>query len=246
MDKNYRSVDMQVTKMWKGISVVALTLFYGVSLAKDVIELPSPFVAHYEAYRHERNIGNAELSLKSTSGHFYELKYSSKVSRFFLSDRRYETTTFSFVDGKITPITYSFKRRGTGPNKSLNAMFDAKTQTIILQEKDNLKWDGEFDNQLFRIDISRQLAQQKTHFEYKFLNYRGQKRIYKIEVLEKEVLTLPYGNIEAIKVTVNRESSKRQTYAWFAPTLDYVLVRLQQFKDDEEQGDIRLKTYHKN
>jgi hypothetical protein len=237
---------MRATKLLKGISVVLLALFCSVSFAKDVIELPSPFVAHYEAYRHARNIGSAELSLKQTSADLYELKYSSKVSRFFLSDKRYETTTFSFINGKITPITYNFKRRGTGPNKSLNAKFDANTETIILQEQDNIKWDGEFDNELFRIDISRQLAQEKTHFEYKFLNYRGQKRIYKIEVLEKEILTLPYGNVEAIKVTVNRDSSRRQTYAWFAPTLDYVLVRLQQFKDDEEQGDIRLKTYQKN
>jgi hypothetical protein len=237
---------MRATKLLKGISVVLLALFCSVSFAKDVIELPFPFVAHYEAYRHARNIGSAELSLKQTSADLYELKYSSKVSRFFLSDKRYETTTFSFINGKITPITYNFKRRGTGPNKSLNAKFDANTETIILQEQDNIKWDGEFDNQLFRIDISRQLAQEKTHFEYKFLNYRGQKRIYKIEVLEKEILTLPYGNVEAIKVTVNRDSSRRQTYAWFAPTLDYVLVRLQQFKDDEEQGDIRLKTYQKN
>jgi len=237
---------MQVTKMLKGISAVLLALLCTASLAKDIVELPSPFVAHYEAYRHDRNIGSAELSLKPTSGDRYELKYYSKVSRFFLSDKRYETTTFSFIDGKITPITYNFKRRGTGPNKSLSAKFDAKTQTIILRDQDNLKWDGEFDNQLFRVDISRQLAQEKTHFEYKFLNYRGQKRIYKIEVLEEEILTLPYGNIEAIKVRVNRDSSKRQTYAWFAPTLDYVLVRLQQFKNDEEQGDIRLKTYQKN
>jgi len=236
---------MQVTKMLKAISVILFTLAGSVSLAKDVSELPSPFVAKYEAYRHDKNIGTAELSLKSTSDNLYQLKYFSKVSRFFLSDRRYETSTFSFIDGKITPITYDFKRKGTGSNKSLNAEFDAKSQTIIISGQDNLKWEGEFDNQLFRIDISRQLAQNKTQFEYKFLNYRGQKRLYKVEVVEKEIVTLPYGNIEAIKVRVNRDSRKRQTYAWFAPSLDYVLVRLQQFKDDEEQGDIRLNTYQK-
>jgi hypothetical protein len=236
---------MRVTKMVKVISVILLVLACNVSLAKDTSDLPSPFVARYDAFRHDKNIGKAELSLKPINGELYELKYSSKVSRFFLSDKRYETTVFSFVDGIITPITYDFKRKGTGPNKSLNAKFDADSQTIILSDQDNLEWEGEFDNQLFRIDISRQLAQNKTQFEYKFLNYRGQKRDYKIEVVNTEVLTLPYGNIEAIKVRVNRDSSKRQTYAWFAPSLDYILVRLQQFKDNEEQGDIRLNTYQK-
>ncbi|MFT5276886.1 MAG: hypothetical protein ACI8VI_000516, partial [Granulosicoccus sp.] len=76
-----------------------------------------------------------------------------------------------------------------------------------------------------------------------FLNYRGQKRNYQIEVVGKETLQLPYGVVEAVKVKVNRESKKRQTFAWYAPSLDFVLVRLQQFKEGEEQGDIRLKTY---
>ncbi len=236
---------MRVTKMLRVSSVILFVLAANASFAKEANELPSPFVAHYEAWRHDNKIGSADLSLKSSGGNFYELKYSSKVSRYFLSDRRYETSLFSFANGLITPVAYDFKRTGTGPDKSLNVKFDAKTKSIILKDQDNQKWEGEFDNQLFRIDISRQLAQDKKEFEYKFLNYRGQKRTYLIEVLDKEVLQLPYGNIEAIKVRVNRDSNSRQTYAWFAPSLDYVLVRLQQFKDDDEQGDIRLKTYQK-
>jgi carbamoylphosphate synthase large subunit len=46
-----------------------------------------------------------------------------------------------------------------------------------------------------------------------------------------------------VKVKVKRESNKRQTFAWFAPSIDFVLVRIQQFKEGEEQGDIRLSSY---
>ena len=236
---------MRVTNMLKVTSLIVFAFATSISFANETKELPSPFIAQYEAWRHDNNIGSAELSLKSSGDNFYELKYSSKVSRYFLSDRRYETSLFSFSDGKITPIAYDFKRTGTGPDKSLSATFDANNMTIVLDKQENQTWEGEFDNQLFRIDISRQLAQDKKEFEYKFLNYRGQKRNYIIEALEKEILNLPYGSVEAIKVRVNRENSSRQTYAWFAPSLDYVLVRLQQFKDDDEQGDIRLKTYQK-
>jgi hypothetical protein len=236
---------MQVTRMVKAISFAGLLLAANFVFANPPADLPSPFVAKYDAFRHDNDIGTAELKLSASSKDVYELKYASKVSRFFISDKRYETTTFSFKDGKITPITYDFKRKGTGPNQSLNAKFDAKSKTIVISEQENLAWDGELDNQLFRIDISRQLAQDKKQFEYKFLNYRGQKRQYNIEVVANETIELPYGNIEAIKVKVNRGNSKRETFAWFAPTLDFVLVRLQQFKDGEEQGDIRLKTYEK-
>jgi hypothetical protein len=243
MGKNYRSADMQVTKVLKLIGIAGFTLYASTGFAIEDADLPSPFLAKYDAYRHDNNVGSAELSLEETPNNLYQLKYSSKVSRFFLSDKRYETTLFSFSDGLITPLSYDFKRKGTGPNKSLHATFDRNSKKIIIEDKDNLEWNGELDNQLFRIDISRQLAQGKQEFTYKFLNYRGQKRNYNIEVVGKETLELPYGNVEAIKVKVNRESKKRQTFAWFAPSLDFVLVRLQQFKEGEEQGDIRLKTY---
>ena len=58
-----------------------------------------------------------------------------------------------------------------------------------------------------------------------------------------EQLTLPYGMLEGIKVEIVRQNSTRETFAWFSPQLNYQLVRLQQFKDDKEQGDIQLKTF---
>jgi len=56
-------------------------------------------------------------------------------------------------------------------------------------------------------------------------------------------LSLPYGNLKTVKVKLIRDSKKRETFAWFAPSLNYTLVRLQQFKEGEEQGDIKLKAY---
>jgi hypothetical protein len=44
-------------------------------------------------------------------------------------------------------------------------------------------------------------------------------------------------------VKLIRDSKKRETFAWFAPSLNYTLVRLQQFKEGDEQGDIKLKSF---
>ena len=100
-----------------------------------------------------------------------------------------------------------------------------------------------FDNQLFRVDLPRKLANNDTQFIYNFINSRGEKRQYIFEVMETTNLTLPYGQINAIKVRINRNSSSRLTYAWFAPSLNFNLVRLQQFKDNKEQGDMQLKSF---
>jgi len=202
-----------------------------------------PFEAKYVVYRSDNDIGEAQLKLTDINKDQYELAYESKVSRFFLSDNRYETTKFVAKNDALVPQTYEYKRTGTGPNKSLNVTFNASNNRIIIDKKDDLDWTGELDNQLFRVDLPHKLSQGITEMAYDFINYRGQKRHYKLALVDSENLSLPYGQIMAYKVVINREASSRKTFAWFAPSLNYNLVRLQQFKDDKEQGDMKLSHF---
>lgn len=201
------------------------------------------FEANFVAYRSGNDIGEASLKLASNKPKEYELLYQSKVSRFFLSDKRVERTSFTVNDGSLVPLNYTYERTGTGPNKSLELKFDLSKQEVIIDDKESLSWDGELENQLFRLDFPFQLSQGVKNIGYDFINYRGQKKHYELEVVETENLSLPYGQIMAIKVMIKRDSSNRLTYAWFAPALNHNLVRLQQFKDDKEQGDIQLSEF---
>lgn len=201
------------------------------------------FEAKYKAYRFGRELGYANLQLEDLGREKYRLTYDSKVSLFFLSDKRKETSLFSFKDDQILPYKYSFKRSGTGSNKSLEARFDEQSKQITLNQDNTIPWQGELDNQLYRLDVQLKLANGESEFEYSLLNYRGELRHYKLQVMGKEQLDLPYGMLEGIKVKIIRENKKRETFAWFSPELNYQLVRLQQFKEGEEQGDIQLSEY---
>jgi hypothetical protein len=225
-----------------------------------------PFDAQYVAFRSGNDIGTASLKLQTAvldeaqglktvteptqvvsdstvfSGH-YSLIYQSKVKRFFLSDRRFEKTYFKDNANTLIPISYEYRRTGTGPDKSLNVEFNAADQKIVIDRNESLEWEGELDNQLFRIDLANKLAQGITETHYNFINTRGQKRRYELTVVATENISLPYGQLDALKVKINRESNSRVTYAWFAPSLNYNLVRLQQFKDGKEQGDIQLRQF---
>ncbi len=75
------------------------------------------------------------------------------------------------------------------------------------------------------------------------LTDRGELKQYNLVVMSTEQLSLPYGLLEGVKVKIVRPNSSRETYAWFAPSLGYQLVRLKQFKDGEEQGDIQLSAF---
>jgi len=204
----------------------------------------SPYEAIYTAYKWGDDVGNASITLTSLGNDQYSLNYSSKVSKFFLSDKRSEHSIFFIKDGEVTPSKYYYSRSGTGPDKSLEVTFNTSNNgSIVVDDEARFTYSGEFDNQIYRLDLAQQLARGETSFSYRFINYRGQQREYGVEVVDSEVVSLPYGDVQALKVKLIRESKTRETFAWFAPSLDYALVRLQQFKDGDEQGDIRLKKF---
>jgi hypothetical protein len=201
------------------------------------------YEAKFTAFRYGRALGSAELSLQALGRDKYRLTYDSKISLFFLSDKRHEVSLFSFLDDTIVPYKYEYKRTGTGSNKEISVMFDSDKQQIEVNGQAPIDWQQQLDNQLYRLDIQYKLAQGATEFSYDVINNRGQLKKYELKVLAKEQLDLPYGMLEGIKVNIIRTNSTRQTYAWFSPQLNYQLVRLQQFKDGEEQGEIQLKEY---
>ena len=202
-----------------------------------------PFTASFDALRHGDKVGFAKIELRATGEQEFELRYHSKVSKFFLSDIRSEVSRFREQEQTIQPITYEYKREGTGPDKALKIEFDSDAGIATINEEDEYAIDGELDNQILRIDLPRRLKNQQALVAYQFFNYRGEKRRYQLKILGNETLVLPYGQLDTIKIEVQRESNKRQTFVWFAPSLDYNLVRLQQFKNGNEQGDLQLSGF---
>ena len=232
-------------KWFKTVLLTALVSchsFVGMANADHI----APYKAEYTAYKWGDALGTASIELVSLENGHYSLLYSSHVSKFFLSDKRTEHSIFSVEDGKFIPKEYHYSRSGTGKDKKLSVDFDRETQRIKISKggkTSELDWQDESDNQLYRLFIPDILKSGETNFDVNFINYRGEKKRYVMAAQGTEALSLPYGALDAIKVKIVRQNSSRETFAWFSPSLDYQLVRLQQFKDGEEQGDIRLATY---
>ena len=58
----------------------------------------------------------------------------------------------------------------------------------------------------------------------------------------EEELVLPYGLIKTVRFKREVLEKKRVTYAWFAPELDFLLVKLYQVKAGVEQFEAQLTT----
>lgn len=237
----------RVTLLVKSI-VFSVILFLGLGIVTkspvyaDTEQL-TPFEAEYLVYRFGRSLGQAKLSLQAEKNNQYRLDYYSKVSAFFLSDIRSETSFFSYENGQMQPQTYAYSRSGTGSDKSNKIQFNAENSQIIINQGQPINWQGQLDNQLYRLDVQLQLASGKEQFSYDIINNRGELRHYELQVVGKEQLDLPFGLIEGIKVKIIRHNSSRETIAWFSPQLNYQLVKLKQYKDGDEQGELRLKRF---
>jgi hypothetical protein len=205
-----------------------------------------PFNAEYIAYVWGSPQGTASMELDFLDNQVYSLLYQSHVSKFFLSDKRVEHSIFTLEGSRLVAKEYHYTRSGTGKDKSLSVEFHPENSQISIdngKKSFDLPWEGEIDNQLYRLQISDKLATGEREFDIPFINYRGEKKQYHFVVEGQERLVLPFGELNTIKVTIKRNNSARETYAWYAATLNYQLVRLQQFKDGKEQGDIKLSKF---
>lgn len=204
-----------------------------------------PFSAKYVALRNGSKVGFAELELNKLKDNQYKLRFYSDASLFLIYDKREEVSQFKFENKQLTPISYAFSKKATFKDSQLAITFDSDQNIARIEGKDDLPWQGELDNQLYRLAAQKMLSQGKSKFEFDLINYRGQKKHYAFEVEATETLELPFGKLEAVKIKTIRQNKKRVTYSWFAPELNYLMVRLQQFKEGSEQGDIQLSQFQK-
>lgn len=209
-----------------------------------------PFIARYKLFRSGKEHGSAEREL-SVLNSLYRLRYQSSIKWLIFSDERSESSEFKLEDDRVRPLSYTMKRTGSGPDRTYRVIFDRDKQQIISgkkKRKDKGKrtatpWNEDWlDPISYQQQLVLDLQKGKKSFNYHFINRKGKAREYHFRVVSKELLTLPYGDVKAIKVErlYDSKKSKRQTFAWFAPSLDYALVRIWKAKGGTEQFDIQL------
>ncbi|WP_109339472.1 DUF3108 domain-containing protein [Saliniradius amylolyticus] len=206
-----------------------------------------PYHAQYVASRSGMELGEANQRLTALGRHQYELFYRSHAQLLFLSDTRTERSLFRYrpESGRIIPYKYYYEREGTGDDEKLSLEFFPEKQRVESSKGNTISWQPEdlLDNQLYQLKVRQGLAEGKTDFRFDSIDEDGQTESQHFRVVTREDLQLPYGKLPTIKLEKVRESSRRQTFIWFAPQLNYTMVRLRQFKDGDEQADIRLTQY---
>ncbi len=233
----------QKNKKWSAVLIGISALLSTSTFANSLTE----YHAEYQVSRKGKVHGSATRDLTKIADATYAVRYKSDIEWMIFSDVRTEESLFKVAENTVSPLHYSMTREGTGPDKSYKIKFDHQNQAITSSEEKyplKVKWlENQQDLISYQVQLREDLKAGKTKFSYPIIDKKGDQRSYDFEVAGEEMITLPFGNVKAIKVKRVYDDSDRQAIAWFAPSYDHMLVKMYKGKDGMEQFQIELKTY---
>ncbi|MGL1957442.1 MAG: DUF3108 domain-containing protein [Colwellia sp.] len=205
-----------------------------------------PFSANYTVLHKSDPVGTATRQLNYLDDGTIRYHYETEVEWFIFSQKRSETSMVNVENDHVTPQHYHYTRTGTGRDKSYEWTYNAKKDTA----KDIKK------NREISVDFSQNIQDklsyhlqhrlnlisnpEKKRFSYPVISTSGSIKDYVYQYDGEEELMLPYGLITALRFKREIKEKKRITYAWFAPDLNYLLVKLYQIKAGTEQFEAQL------
>jgi hypothetical protein len=216
-------------------------------LKNDGTAYIKPFTAVYDMYRQGDKLGQGSRILTDLGDDTYSIELASDIEWLIFSDRRSELSIFKYQGRKITPMSYVYKRSGTGSDKDLKIEFKQDKSLVVKprSKKTPDTWhDGWLDEMTLHIQVQADLMAGKTKFEYDIISNSGSQRTYTLEVIGHEMISTGLGRFNAIKVAKIYDKKKFYAqHAWFIPELNYTLARMWRMKKGVEQYDLVINQY---
>lgn len=206
----------------------------------------APFEAHYNVLHKANPVGSGVRKLTYLDNGNAQYSYHTEIEWLIFDDIRSETSIVKLDNFKVTPTHYHYKRTGTGRDKSAQWSYDIPAGTAVNIEQNKTK---KID---FPVNIQDKLSYhlqnrlkmiqnpKQDHFVYPVISTSGSIKNYVFQYDGEEEVMLPYGLVSTIRLKREVVEKERVTYAWFAPKLNYLMVKLHQSKGGVEQFEAQL------
>ncbi|NQZ89190.1 MAG: DUF3108 domain-containing protein [Colwellia sp.] len=205
-----------------------------------------PFTAKYNLIRSSDIVGTATRKLEYLTSEQAKYSYKTDIEWLIFSDIRQETSIVKLDLHKVTPMQYNFQREGTGRDKSYAWQYNI-ADNIAKNLKDKTELNVDFPSNIqdklsYHLQNRLNLIQhpEQKLFVYPVISHSGKIKNYVYQYDGEDELMLPYGLVKTIRLKREVIEKKKVTYAWFAPELNYLLVKIQQIKSGVEQFEAQL------
>ncbi|GGK69593.1 DUF3108 domain-containing protein [Amphritea balenae] len=155
-----------------------------------------------------------------------------------------EFTQFKINNDLIEPQRYEYHRKVIGSSKDAVLQFNWSTGTVLNDIKGK-PWTmdvpkGALDSLTYQVQLRQDLLANKEQFVYEVAD-GGRLKTYRFIRLGTEPIATPLGSFNAVKIQRDRgPDSKRQSYIWCAPELDYIVVKLQQVEKNGKEYSLLI------
>lgn len=205
-----------------------------------------PYTADYTLHKLGMNIANIRYDLSHTDSEL-TLSVVAKpkgLAAWISSHPISETSTMNWTDGKLQPLIYSRKYTGKENAKiqdmQINYYYDKNKALVKLGNTDYQFEIGDslWDEVSILPALMLDLEKNKTNLEYRLIdNDEIEEHRYTIE--KNEIIETIAGKQEAIKIA--REHGNRKTLMWFAPELNFLLLKVEQYRKGKLKSEMILK-----
>jgi len=205
------------------------------------------FSAKYTVLHKSDPVGTAVRQLSYQVDGNVNYHYETYIEWLIFSQTRSETSIVTINNNQVMPLHYKYSREGTGKDKYYEWRYDAsknlakdveRKREHTIDFSDNLQDKLSYHLQ-HRLNLIADAKQES--YIYSVINTSGSIKDYIYQYDGEEELILPYGLVKTIRF--KREIKERMTYAWFAPELNYLLVKLYQVKAGNEQFEAQLLSF---
>ncbi|WP_432695615.1 DUF3108 domain-containing protein [Marinobacterium sp. YM272] len=202
----------------------------------------TPFRASYTA--------NLDAGVELNANAYRELRQLDDGSWIFDSNadavvaKQHEASHFSYRNDTIRPSRYRYERKLLGRERLVELEFDWSANHVTTTVE-NKPWhmkvpDGAQDKLSYQLQLRLDLAAGKKEMVYQVAD-GGPLSEYHFRVLGEETVSTPAGDFNALKVErVRGDKAKRTTHLWFAPELEYLIVKLYQIESDGKEYGLLL------
>lgn len=210
----------------------------------------APFEASYKVLHGRTYAGDSHMVLSRDDDGRYEYRNNVEprgLAKWFVKGKVYGGSSFRIVDGLPRPVSYESDGPKKNDQQSITFNYDLD-QAFSSYAGEQAVFDltpGTLD--MLSMDIALMMCMKAGH-ELSSLSVvdKNQRRTYLYAIEGPESVDTEAGKYDAIKVRRQREGSSRHYQMWLAPSLDYLPVRVEQYKDGKVSNTLVLSSYNAN
>jgi Protein of unknown function (DUF3108) len=216
--------------------------------ALQAASLPS-FTATFKIMRDSLRLGTNEVALTVEENGDYRYEShtwpSSWISWLLKEDLRELSRGIMDRTG-IRPLFYHYQRSGRRTTRTAELTFDWKTSTVV-NNVDDSRWEmtipsGTLDKLSTQLGMMLELQNGATDKTFAVAD-GGKLKQYAFQVIGTEIVDLPPGRFETVKLNRVGDNTQKSTYIWCAPELHYLPVRILQHKKDQSEYRRELESF---